>query len=518
MKIILTYSFLILIFFSTHLTYANHSDNNYFSKDPIDQEILQGLSNIYNLQFEEAERKFNQLQKSYPKDVKSFFYESQVQFYKALMLRDDLNYEKFLDLSNNVINKCEDILDEDENNTEALYYKGISYSYRSLIMISLNKSLFKAALNGNSGYRILKDIIEENPNYYDAYMGLGLYKIAIGYVPGKFRWILSILGFDGSIKEGINYLHLSMDKGKFTKVDSRVFLSIFSMREKEEKNPESVQLMKPLTIQYPKSPVFKIMYAGFLQQIGKVDESFPLLYEALKLNVNSMQDEINKGAYALLGYGYFRKNNFIKTIESFEEYLKYVNDEEKYNVILFTLGSCYEITGRRKKGIQYYNSVREKFIDDRDGEGEKFFYRYAKENINDPISEYDSMMVVGMNLRESNHLDESLNHFLNFLSSDLPKKFSTDDDKVTLYYELGNTYLYMGNNDKAIEYFDKCVDLNPRRETWIVPHSYFELGKIYTRLGNKEKAEEMFDRIDDYSDYDMESLLDMRVISFKERM
>ncbi|MFC2093576.1 tetratricopeptide repeat protein [Bacteroidota bacterium] len=513
LKFLITLIIFSFLLSSTDAIYGQSNENH-----PSDEEIYQGLNLIYNLRFEEAEQTFKTLQAKYPYDVKSYFYESLIYFYRAIMTGDEQLYEKFLELSENVINKCEDILDDDDNNIEILFYKGQAHSYRSLLMLNLNKSLFRAAINGNSGYRILSEVIERNPEFYDAYMGLGLYKIALGFVPNSFRWLLSIIGFDGNIKDGLSYLRTSMEKGKFTKVDSKVYLAIFSIREREERDKESVKLIKSLYVQYPESPIFKLMYAGFLQQIGEVEESIRITKDALRFNDHSLKEEVTKSAFGILGNAYFRKNDFRKTIEVLEAYLKFVKDDDKYNVVYFTIGSCYELLGDRETALKNYRMVRDKFINERDGEGEKLFYRYAMENIKEPIDEYDSILVVGMNLRESNYWEESLSVLSSLRRSKLTEKYNTDDDKIRLYYELGNVYLYMDYFTEAKKCFEICVALHPQREKWLVPHSYFELGKLYIKLYNKEKAEEMFDKISEYSDYDMETLLEMRLASFKERM
>ena len=513
LKLLIT---LIIFSFLLSIPHAIYGQSN--ESYPSDEEIYQGLDLIYNLRFEDAEQSFKTLQTKYPYDVKSYFFESLIYFYKAIITGDEQLYEKFLELSENVINKCEDILNDDDNNIETLFYKGQAHSCRSLLMLKLNKSLFRAAINGNSGYRILNEVIERNPEFYDAYMGLGLYKIALGFVPNSFRWLLSIIGFDGNIKDGLRYLRTSMEKGKFTKVDSKVYLAIFSIREREEREKEPVKLIKSLYDQYPESPIFKLLYAGFLQQIGEVEESIRITKDALRFNNYSLKEEVRKSAFGILGNAYFRKNDFRKTIEVLETYLKFVKDDDKYNVVYFTIGSCYELLGDRETALKNYRMVRDKFINDRDGEGEKLFYRYAMENIKEPIDEYDSILVVGMNLRESNYWEESLSVLNSLRRSKLTEKYNTDDDKIRLYYELGNVYLYMDYFTEAKKCFEICVTLHPKRETWLVPHSYFELGKIYIQLYNKEKAEEMFDKISDYSDYDMETLLEMRLASFKERM
>ena len=508
MKFIFFLSILLICFLNTDFAQP------YSTPDKL---VLSGLDDIYNLRFDEAESKFKQMQKSNPDDLKGFFYESVLYFYKALPSRDEKYYEKYLDLSETVIEKAENALDKNENDYDALYYKGLSHSYRSLLMLSLNKNLLKAASNGNDGYRILTALIEKKPDYYDAYMGLGLYKIAIGFVPEKFQWLLSLIGFEGNIKEGMDLLKTSFQKGTYTKVDSKVFLSIFSIKEKEDDDGQSLTFSKELTEQYPASAVFKVFYSVLLLQSGNPEEAISLAEDALKVNTNSFQDEIIKSANASMGSAYFRLNEYGKAIPHLEEYMKYVNAEDRYNVYLFTLGVSYELTGNRIKALEKYKAVRNNFINERDGELDKFFYRLAQERIVTPVRDYDLQLIKGLNLRESNKVNEAINTYLEIINSKMSDKYNSDDDKIRLYFDLGIAYSYNKNSDKAIEYFDKCVLLTPETETWLVPASYFELGKIFDKKGNKRKSDDMFDKIFEYNDFDFESFLEMRLANYRNK-
>lgn len=483
----------------------------------IDNEVLNGLDLIYNLRFDEAEDLFKKIQKTNPKDVRGFFYESLIYFYKALPSRDEVYYEKYSDLSDVVIRMSEDLLDVNDNDFDAMYYKGLSHSYSSLLLLSLNKNLLKAASNGNDGFRVLTTLIEKKPDYYDAYMGLGLYKIAIGFVPEKFQWLLTLIGFNGNIKEGRSLLQKSMTLGKFTKTDSKVFLSLFSISEKEDADNLSLKLSKELVEAYPESPVFKVFYSGILLQNGYTEQSVEFSGKALEQNKYSMKTDIIKGANALLGTAYFRLNDYNKSIEFLEIYMKNVNKEDRYNVYLFTLGASYELTGDRKAALDKYKGVRDNFINERDGELEKFFYRYAQDKINNPLRDFDKDLITAMNLRESLKPSEAIVIYNEMLKKVQSKNTFSDDDKIKLYYDLGTAYNYNKEVDKAIESFKICLKLNPEVEKWLVPYSYFELGKIYARQNNRSKSDEMFEAIYDYDDFDFESFLDMRLANYRNK-
>lgn len=478
-----------------------------------DNEVFNGLIDIYNLKFSEAESKFLNLQKKEPENPEGYFYESLIYFYKALPSRNEAMFEKFIGKSEKVIELCENILDKNENDYDAIYYKGMSHSYTSLIMLSLNKNLLKAASNGNDGYRLLTALTEKNPSYYDAYMGLGLYKIAIGFVPEKYQFLLSLIGFEGNIKEGMNLLKKSLKNGHFTKTDSKVFLSIFSLREKEDDDKQSLDYARELTEEYPESPVFKVFYSGLLLQFGQPEKAIEISELALSQNKNSLQEEIIKSSDAAMGTAYFRLNDYTKAIRYLEDYMKYTNSEDRYNVYMFTLGVSYELAGNRSKAVEIYRKVRNNFIEERDGELDRFFYRYAQDKINNPLREFDKNLILGMNLRESGKAGEAISVYLKM--NETLSKNASDDDKIRLYYDLGTAYTYIKDMEKAEECFTKCTELNPENEKWLVPHSYFELGKIYDRKGNRNKSEKMFEMIYTFDDFDFESFLDMRIANYK---
>jgi tetratricopeptide (TPR) repeat protein len=482
-----------------------------------DELIRQGLTDIYNLDFSSAESKFKGMQSKYPEDIKGYFYESVIYFYTAMGTKDEKDFERFIDISEGVIEKCEDLIDKNAGNTEAIYYKGLSHSYRSLLMLALNRSLLKAASNGNDGYRILSNVIEKNPGYYDAYMGLGLYKIAIGFVPDKFQWLLSIIGFDGDIKEGIRLLETAAEKGSYTRTEAKAYLSVFSIKEREEQDESSVRLIRQIVDEYPESPFFRIMLGAALQQIGKYDESIEAANTALELNKGSLQTQIRKDAMGILGFCYFRKNDLNRAISFLEEHIKLVSPEDRYNISMYNLGQAYELTGRRDIALQKYRQCRDNFINERDGESEKLFYRYAQEKIQEPITPFDSIIVTVMNLRETGDYDEAFES-LEKLKAPGFSKYNSADNKVKVYMETAHLYHYQKDYKNALVFYERVTKENPEREKWYIPHAYFEMGKVYSKSGDKGKAGIMFEKIYDLGNYDMRNFLEMRLRNFKEKL
>jgi tetratricopeptide (TPR) repeat protein len=479
----------------------------------IDLIIIEGLNNLYNVNFPAAKQKFREAQEKYPQELKGIYYESLMSFYESVVMQTDEKYDEFLEKSDKVLDRCELELDKNEKNIEALYMRGQTYSYRSLLMLILNKNLIRAASNGNDGYKTLSKVVELDPGYYDAYMGLGLFKIAIGYVPDKFKWLLEIIGFKGSISDGREYLKIAMNNGKLTKVEAKAYLTIFSMRERDLFNMEARQYAQALAEQYPNSPFFNALYGVILIQGGLTANAIEYFQKALNQNSYDMTKYMRKTTLSLLGNAYFSLNDFPNAIKCLEEFTTLTGEKDKYNISLFTLGVSHEMTGNRSKAIKYYNSVRPDFIKEKDGETEKLFYRLSKERVNKPISKLDSLNIIAMNFKDSRQYENSKNIYEYLENSGNLNSFD-NDGLVRYYYEYGRLMVEMKNIPKAIELFNKAVLTKPKSEIWLIPHSYFELAKIYHRQGSYSMSKKMFEKINEYKDYDLEQFLGMRITNF----
>jgi len=495
------------------LTLANNIKADNIKAD-IDVIIFDGLNLLYNVNFPAAKDKFREAQSRYPHEIKGLFYESLVYFYEAVITRDDNKYDDFLEMTDAVLDKCELQLDDNENNLDALYMKGQTHSYRSLLMLLLNKNLIRAATNGNDGYKTLELVVQTKPDYYDAYMGLGLFKIALGYVPDKFKWLLEIIGFKGNISDGREYLRKAMEYGYLTKTEARTYLAVFSLRERELKNTEAIDLTYGLIQQFPNSPFFNLLYGVVLTQNGKPSQAIDYLKKSIDMNSYELKNFIRKTGVSLLGNAYFSMNDFSSAVKYLEEYSTLVEQKDKTNISMFTLGISCEMLGDRQKALKYYNSVKKDFIDEKDGETEKLFYRLAKDRVNKKITPMDSLTIIAMNYKDSEQHDKSKVIFKYIENSGLLNTNKDDDTHVRFYYEYGRLMFELNELQKAISLFEKAIILNPKSEKWLVPHSYFELGKIYHKQGNYKKAGEMFEKISEFDDFDLEQFLDMRITNF----
>jgi len=170
-----------------------------FSQDfgKVHQLITEGIEASYDVDFPLALQKFQEAKNIAPSDLRGPFFESTVYFWKGLLTRNKDDYETYMDLSDKLIERCENIVDKNENDLDARFYLGWTYTLRAFIGGFLGENYLRAASNIKDGNENLKFVIEKNPNYYDAYLGLGLYNYLTSFIPRRLRWLTNILGFSG---------------------------------------------------------------------------------------------------------------------------------------------------------------------------------------------------------------------------------------------------------------------------------------------------------------------------------
>ena len=481
--------------------------NNYAQDfNQVHKLIMEGISAIYDIDFPTALDKFQQAKSIAPNDLRGPFFESTVYFWKTMFNHNKTDYETYLDLSDKIIKKCEDATDINPNDLDAQFYMGWTYTIRATLIYTIDQNVIKAASDVKDGNKALSYVVEKNPQYYDAYLGLGVYNYMLGMIPKKLKFLTDILGFKGDREEGKKQLQVASEKGTYTTTEAKFYLTLLSWREENYTSAEDYagQLLNL----YPKSPAVWMVEGLLLSQQDKMKEAVDAYEKALDFNKGKESDIVYKTVYGALGNAYFRMNDFNKAIDAGKKYMQYITKDDRYNNRLYSIGVSLELTGNRSEAMAYYKQA--KLESDKHGEWEKYWYRKINNLIYRPITLNDSLLIVGENNRAVGNLDEAMNDY-NILSEKSGQSPSPDL-AVQINYGIGSVYFKQKDYNKAIELFQKNLNLVPQEERWLVPDSYFQIGRCYLRLGNKTEANKYFDKALDIDyDYDFKDAMDGKI-------
>lgn len=201
-----------------------------------------------------------------------------------------------------------------------------------------------------------------------------------------------------------------------------------------------------------------------LNDFGKSIQNFKdFLFEPGAINF----EYYNSANYAL-GYNYFKTKQWTEAISWFRKYTQ--NDKSpkslKLNDAYNRIGDCYFITKQYNIAVEYYDKAIFSGLLDVD---------YAL---------FQSAMANGV---EKNNKEKS--NLLLTLIKGYPNSNYLDD----AYYELGESYQMMNQQEKAFEAFKKVVDVFPSSS--YVPKAYNKIGLIYYNKQQDDLALNAFKKV-----------------------
>lgn len=464
---------------------------------------INGIDRLYNLDLEKSEQTFDEVIRIAPRDPRGHFFKSMIYFWIFNLTKDEQAYKNFFDLSEKVIELCEEELDKDENNGTAKYYLGGIYGFRGLAY-QRNGSILSAVWDGRKGYSYLKEATKNSPEVYDAQMGFGLFNYLTAKVPKAFRWILSLLGFSGDVEGGLESLRIAAEKGTYARNEATFFLAQFLFWENRE--DEAHKYLNRLLDKYPDNPLFLLTLATWELRKDNAESALVLAKKAVSINARRKIQYGDEIAYGVLSTCYFLKNDFENARKNLDLAIqKTENRQNVSNTTYYRLGVCQEILGEREKAVSTYKQLREVDMDKNPWDYQT--YRLGQKRLATPIDERDILVIKAGNSMSLKNYETAKSLYKMALSD--PK--TSVDQRALAFYGLMQIYYDQELYNEVLTMGSQLMSLDPPHEKWLIPHGRFRLGQTYAKLDRTTEARREFDAIDDYDDYDFQSRLESRV-------
>ncbi len=241
--------FLFVLLFSFS-TFAQNSD--------FDSRVNEGIKQIYNIKFTEAEKTFRSVIADYPQHPAGRFFLAMIDWWKILLDPDNESYDEiFFQKLEDVIYQCDQLLDKNPKNIDALFFKGGSIGFRGRLR-AFRESWLKAADDGREALPIVEEAASLDPNNMDVQLGFGIYNYYAAVIPNENPLIKPLMIFfpDGDKEKGIQQLKDTAFNGKFAKYEARYFLMTLYYRY-ENNATIADDYAKMLTDDFPDNPVFE---------------------------------------------------------------------------------------------------------------------------------------------------------------------------------------------------------------------------------------------------------------------
>lgn len=475
-----------------------------FSQSLIDRQIQAGLNKIYNFDWEDGLKIFNKIIDDHPKDPRGYHYKSTIYLWYYLG-----NFtEAFLDTFNLLADKSIDLANDQLNikpAPEINYLIGAVY-YNKSIAKARSGDYLQAIWMSNQMKRYLDAAINEKPDLYDAYLGLGLYNFALSQIPSTLSWATNLIGMSADKEAGLEYVKTAAEKGRLSKVDAEFYLSqIYSKVIIDY--PSAKELLTKLVKQYPKNLLFEFSLAWINYEINDLNSAEKQLRNVISSN-DTLYQFVVSNAEHMIGNVYFAKNNCDSAITYYRKYLDDALNNDYKGITNLNIGLCYEIEGNRKEALKYYEKASSGNTDiDED------LYAKRKKDflLEKKLSENQIKLIRFFNLIKQNKLKAAKDSLLKLIEQ--PKLNNQVLSQAYLY--LSRISLYQKKYSESLDFAVKCIKTEIEDDKWIHAFAHYYAAWDSYHLKNFLDARLFLLQIDDMDDYDFSNLLQDRIYTLR---
>lgn len=351
-----------------------------------------GISEMYKLEFEKAEKEFEQLIKISPKTPEGYLAKAALIWWKFSQNFDsqgkkNISMEKaFFKNTDTAIKLSQQMLKSGADKDQAYFFMGTAYGLEGR-WHAVKQSWWKAYKAGKKGRKFLKKSLQENSAIYDAYLGLGIFDYYTATLPGVIGFGAKLF-IGGDRDRGIEYVKIAAEKGHYYKMEAQLFLiEIYSVHEKNfEEAYRYIRALRDADRQNMLFMLGEVMVLLYEQDWEGVLASTRELIYAIDENPNTpMKYQIGSvylsRANALIALKRFDEaENLLKKSLSPSEY----SDKGWITYCMLRLAQVYDLRGYRAEALQLYQQVKERqnFWDST---------KYAKRGLK-KVTDYDELM------------------------------------------------------------------------------------------------------------------------------
>ncbi len=236
---------------------------------------------------------------------------------------------------------------------DALYFLGTVYGVMGGYDASVARKFIGALRNGSRCVDYHQQVVKLKPDFYDAYMSIGLYNYIVGSLPFPLKALAAMIGTRGSRSKGLLMLEDAMNKGRFINDDARVIL--IAIYQNEKRPEDALRQLQNLSQRFPRNYLIRLETASTLSQLNRAPEAFAI-YEELLQSADAGK------AIDLIHYQYAEAlasaQQFERAAEQFLAVLKTAKAEPGLMTwSLLRAAQVYDLAGKRPEALAQYRLV-----------------------------------------------------------------------------------------------------------------------------------------------------------------
>ncbi|MFI5220312.1 MAG: hypothetical protein ACHQNT_12580 [Bacteroidia bacterium] len=457
---------------------------------------------VMNLNFVNARKILETEEKSNPRNFIPEYIESYIDFLTAFISEEENDFKNLKTKRAERLNRIEE---ENENSPYYLLVKAEMNLQEAVVKIKFEEYL-TAAIEFRKAYRQLESNQEKFPDFVPNKKCLGILHALIGAVPSNFKWATNLLGFRGTIPQGLNELRdllkISETDANYTHLyDETIIMLMFFEFHLLENNQSAMEL------------------AGKIED-KKLNQLH--LFALVSIYLYSAQ---NEKCIELLSHRVKNKDEFPL------HYLDFMLGMAKLNKLDMSAGPYFESYTQNYKGESFVKAAYQKlgWIGLLNGDTTAYFLnmKSAKEKSDDftdediqALKEAEAGVIPNIYLLrarllfDGGYYDRSVSEISGKPISCFPKF----RDQLEFTYRLARIYDKQGKKDKAIANYEKTIKNGEDYRFYFAANSALYEGLIYENLSDTVNATRCYQKCLSMRNHEYQNSIDQKAESGLNRL
>lgn len=405
---------------------------------------------------------------------------------QLFLTEDEHEYELFKQNTDDRV----DLISKSSDSPYKRYYLSEIKLHQTFLQLKFGEEL-SAAWSFRQSYRTTERNIEAYPEFFLNDKTRGIQQIIVGSAPERHQWLLRLLGFEGSIEEGLRKLEHFSGNAEFRKLENDITMAfIYShMLQNSKKSLEILTGYHDIAIS---NRLINFATVSVLTKFSMNEEAFQLL-SAFHSDGNSFPFPYTS---YMEGNLLLQRGNYLEAVLKFEHFIN------KYTGLNYVKDACY------KTGIAY-------ILNDQPREAATWFEKakaikvsvteadkYATHALNSVLP--DNRLIQIRLFTDGGYYEKSAEILGNIDRSQL----NNPRDQIEIEYRNARLFHKTDRIDEAISHYKKTIELTFTDQWYFAPNSALQLGYIYLDKNQLDEAEEYFKKCLNYNNHPYQNSID----------
>ncbi len=231
-----------------------------------------GYRQMYNLQFTDAHRTFQEWQRVHPQDplgpasdaaaylftefdrlhiLQSEFFTHDEHFVTDHRLAPDPSLKANFETA---VNRALALSERDPEDPNARFAAVLCHGLRSDYLALIEKRYVPSFKEMKAARTLAQGLLAAHPEYSDAWIAVGVENYMLSLKPAPLRWLLRMSGGETDRRLGLERLRITAEKGHYLLPFARLLLAVAALREHDTGSARDI--LNQLAKEFPHNPLY----------------------------------------------------------------------------------------------------------------------------------------------------------------------------------------------------------------------------------------------------------------------